>query len=375
MMWPGTMKFDASAVGEVPLVSIGMPVFNGQSHIDEALRSALAQDYPNLEIIISDNASTDATAEICVKHAAVDSRIRYDRNPENVGATRNFHLTLAASKGKYFTWLAHDDVLHRTDYVSRMVAFMEQAPDVVLCGSALDHLDYWEPGSITPEHYPEIAPNRTWREARLEFFRWPQPQSYYVVYGVYRRDDLARVPVPRRLVRGRSVALVAEYDLLLPLIRYGRIVALPEPLRAYRHRVRSMGAIAQSELTNWEKFLYGLSVKRSILATAWKLDVPFSEKRELVCLALRNFFVANWRRPHDQSVTLAANRKEMANLYRICDERQKVIDILQKACDERLELIERLNAACTEKEQALNNLRGEIASLREGSASTSGHLG
>jgi glycosyltransferase involved in cell wall biosynthesis len=93
-----------------PKVSIGMPVFNGQPYITNAINSLLAQTYKNFELIISDNASTDSTEEICRAYAENDTRISYTRKKNNVGAFSNFQTVLASSTGEYFMWAAADDV-------------------------------------------------------------------------------------------------------------------------------------------------------------------------------------------------------------------------------------------------------------------------
>ena len=93
-----------------PLVSIGMPVYNGERFIRQALDSLLAQDCENFELIISDNASADGTQEICLEYAAQDGRIRYYRNENNLGALANFNRVLGLAQGPYFMWAAHDDV-------------------------------------------------------------------------------------------------------------------------------------------------------------------------------------------------------------------------------------------------------------------------
>ena len=95
---------------QMPLVSIGMPVFNEARFIDSALRSLRAQDYPNLEIIISDNASTDGTVEICERHAGEDARIRIERAASNRGAIANFQHALDQARGEYFMWAAGHDL-------------------------------------------------------------------------------------------------------------------------------------------------------------------------------------------------------------------------------------------------------------------------
>jgi glycosyltransferase involved in cell wall biosynthesis len=90
-------------------VSIGMPVYNGEKYIREALDSLLAQSYTDFELVISDNASTDGTEAICQQYAATDSRIRYVRQPVNLGALDNFTFVLDEARGGYFMWAAADD--------------------------------------------------------------------------------------------------------------------------------------------------------------------------------------------------------------------------------------------------------------------------
>ena len=93
-----------------PQVSIGMPVYNGEPFIQEALDSLLAQSFSDFELIISDNASTDATQAICQEYAAMDARVYYVRQPENRGAMTNFKFVLDEAAGEYFMWAAADDV-------------------------------------------------------------------------------------------------------------------------------------------------------------------------------------------------------------------------------------------------------------------------
>src|SRR5262245_8959742 len=101
----------SSVLQDVPLASICVPVYNGADHLEEALDSIRAQEYPRLEIVVSDNASEDATAEIVRRYARLDPRIRYQRNAVNLGAHENFRLAIGAATGDYCTWLAHDDTL------------------------------------------------------------------------------------------------------------------------------------------------------------------------------------------------------------------------------------------------------------------------
>jgi glycosyltransferase involved in cell wall biosynthesis len=91
-----------------PAVSIGLPIYNGEAHIGRALESILQQDFDDFEVIVSDNASTDATATICLEYARQDSRIRFHQNPSNIGAGPNHNLVFGLARGRFFAWAAHD---------------------------------------------------------------------------------------------------------------------------------------------------------------------------------------------------------------------------------------------------------------------------
>lgn len=139
-------------VSEQPLVSIGMPVYNGEAFVETALRALLAQDYPRLEIVISDNASTDGTEAICRRLVAEDPRLRYERNATNIGAMPNFMRVLQQANGPYFMWAAHDD-LWNPRFVSLLVAALRAHPEAVLATSQVRHVR----PDRTPSHH---APDR-----------------------------------------------------------------------------------------------------------------------------------------------------------------------------------------------------------------------
>jgi glycosyltransferase involved in cell wall biosynthesis len=125
---------------ESPLVSIGLPVFNGEMFLGAALDSLLSQSYPNLEIVISDNASTDATPGICERYAQRDSRIRYSRLPENIGGVPNHNLVFTQSRGSFFVWAAHDDVW-APEFVAACVTRLQQDPGAVLAHPKMGVID------------------------------------------------------------------------------------------------------------------------------------------------------------------------------------------------------------------------------------------
>lgn len=123
-----------------PTVSIGLPVYNGENFLADALESLVSQTYTDFEIIVSDNASTDATEEIVRRYMADDERIRYYRNDHNLGANPNYNRTFALARGEYFRWHAHDD---RCDakYLELCVDLLERDPSVSLVHSKTGYID------------------------------------------------------------------------------------------------------------------------------------------------------------------------------------------------------------------------------------------
>ena len=118
----------------IPVVSIGLAVYNGELYLERAIDSILAQTFEDFELVICDNDSSDRTEAICRAYAERDSRIRYYRNPTNIGGVNNENKTFALSRGKYYRLMAHDDRL-APDLIAKSVVVLEQNPDVVLCYS------------------------------------------------------------------------------------------------------------------------------------------------------------------------------------------------------------------------------------------------
>ncbi|MFD3330889.1 glycosyltransferase family 2 protein [Streptomyces sp. NPDC058701] len=128
-----------------PLISIGLPVYNGARFLDETITSLLAQDFNDFELLIADNASTDDTTLICAHHARQDSRVTVHRNPQNKGAAWNYNRLVDLARGKYFKWAAYDDLLH-ISFLSSCLTRMEQQPDAVLCHTwAIDIDEHGQP--------------------------------------------------------------------------------------------------------------------------------------------------------------------------------------------------------------------------------------
>lgn len=112
-------------------VSLGMPVYNGENYLAQAIESVLKQTYSNWELIIVDNCSTDATSKISLNYSQLDSRIQYIKNPTNIGAAPNFRKALTLATGTYFKWIAHDDLYHE-NWIQVCVEALNKDPQIVL---------------------------------------------------------------------------------------------------------------------------------------------------------------------------------------------------------------------------------------------------
>jgi len=116
----------------MPKVSIAVPTYNCEKYIAQSLDSLLGQTYGDFELVISDNASSDGTEEICHRYAAKDRRVRYIRRSENIGGPGNFRYVFAQCSGQYHKWSTADDFWH-PGFLEEAVAVLDSRPDVVLC--------------------------------------------------------------------------------------------------------------------------------------------------------------------------------------------------------------------------------------------------
>lgn len=206
-----------------PLVSIGLPVYNGESYLREALDSLLAQDYQNFELIISDNGSTDATSAICQEYALRDERISYYRSEQNQGASWNFNHVLQLSKGEFFMWAAHDDVW-RQDFIEKCLQELLKEPQAVLCYC---HCQFISPNS----DLLNISFAGDPRKEDSIYERWLNLHKYWEihasVYGLMRREAIS-------LVRQALSIHCSDLVFVSEMITQGKILVIPEILHYKR---------------------------------------------------------------------------------------------------------------------------------------------
>jgi glycosyltransferase involved in cell wall biosynthesis len=208
-------------------VAIGLPVYNGAKYVAEAIESVQAQTYSDFELLISDNASSDATEEICRDFASRDSRIHYSRAEENRGAAWNFNRAFELSRGEYFKWLAHDDVIG-PQYLARAVAVLDENPTIVLCHARTGIIDgqgelVTDPGSEDLESWEIQGVSRDAELRRLDYARSPRPDLRYLgvllysirnheVFGLMRREAMHKTGLHHPYCGGEKVFL-AELSL------------------------------------------------------------------------------------------------------------------------------------------------------------------
>jgi len=119
-----------------PKISIGIPVYNGEKFIRKCIESVLQQNNRNFELIISDNASTDSTPEICKEFLNKDDRISFVRQDKNMGQNWNFNFLLEKANGEYFVWVAADTFL-LPEFIEKNIAVLESQDKAVGCISRI----------------------------------------------------------------------------------------------------------------------------------------------------------------------------------------------------------------------------------------------
>lgn len=177
----------------MPLVSVGLPVYNGVERIEAVVRSVLGQDHADLELVISDNASTDGTEQLCRSLVAEDPRIVYHRNPVNVGLLNNFVGALRLARGEFFRWVGDDDWL-APNCVSRGLDVFADDPRLILVTS---QVDYTGPDGVTATApYAGAALRSDDPVVRLTEMLRLLNESHLIIdplYGMVRRDPVVGI--------------------------------------------------------------------------------------------------------------------------------------------------------------------------------------
>ena len=215
-----------------PRLSIGLAVYNGENFLSQSIEALLGQTYEDFELIISDNASTDGTADICRRYAKQDSRVRYFRQRENIGSAPNHNFTIHQAKGELFKTASHDDLYGR-DLLRLCVAVLDEHPAVVLAHSWSAQID--ETNAVTEVvDYPvnTAAPHAPERLRSMLFDGWGDDEG-----GVLRTDVLRRTAL-------HGSYHFADRTFTVELALHGPFYMVPEYHYFRRHHSGQGGARA-----------------------------------------------------------------------------------------------------------------------------------
>jgi glycosyltransferase involved in cell wall biosynthesis len=249
---------------KVPRVSIGLPVYNGEKYLASTLDSILSQTLADFELVISDNASTDATAEICAAYAAEDNRIRYTRNERNIGGARNYNRVFTLSSAPYFTWHAHDDLIGER-YLERCLEPLEKDASVALSYPRISYIDADGEtiGHQAIDDLSIMSPEPADRVRRLMTFEMSGTDIFWAgAFGVNRRSVLETT----QLLGGYNAA---DQVLVLQVLLRGTFAQVDDPLYFRRdHPEASMAANSKpKDVLKW----FDPDIEKRFVLPHWKL--------------------------------------------------------------------------------------------------------
>lgn len=283
-----------------PRVTVGIPVYNGENYLDQAINSILGQTFADLELVISDNASTDGTEDICRTYEAQDDRVRYVRNAVNLGASKNFNHLVHMARGEYFKWAAHDDVC-APDLLQRCVSVLDADDSIILCYSLSLAID--ENGDFLMHFAAQPNLNSTQPHKRFIecICKYPDQNA---VFGLIRTDILKKTKMIGNFPSSDR-ALLGELTLL------GRFYEIPEYLLFKRHHPEQHWRVYNS---NRDKQIWYDPAKADVrVFRTWRLlqehlktidRAPLNRSERAKCYLSMGLWVRyNWRKLLNDFIT------------------------------------------------------------------------
>ena len=241
----GTMADNVTKYdNKIPTVSIGMPVYNGGKYIRTAIDSLLSQSFSDFELIISDNASSDDTRELCELYNKKDKRIRIVVQQENMGAAWNFQYVLLQATGRYFMWAAADDAW-ASNWIGTLLEFIKDS-DFSVRGK----IHYLEHSGITSI----IQPKDFSKNTLLKFFLPPETLKdarHFYNYGLFRTDQLKCLD-RECLQYGWHPDFLYVYSML----QQGNLRTTSETYQIYRINKNGEGTRLVNQKSQIKRFLY-----------------------------------------------------------------------------------------------------------------------
>jgi glycosyltransferase involved in cell wall biosynthesis len=261
-------------VNKEPLVSIIITSYNRCKYIEKAIKSCLEQDYRNIEIVISDNHSTDNTDEI-VKKYIHDKRIKYFVNDVNIGMLPNFKIaTEERATGKYLTYLSSDDYFCNEKFISTGVELINRLEDIVLVVSKNTTL-YEDSGEMLEDNKDHIY--------RYGFMKGEDlfkqfPEWFFPGWGAVLMDKNKLLNT--NIFESKAQSL--DYESNLKLMLQGNVAFIKEPSYVWRlHSSQASGTMNMETLINNLEFIentyhYAKEMNNKINFDEWRHQVYYS---------------------------------------------------------------------------------------------------
>jgi hypothetical protein len=284
-----------------PLVSIGLPVRNGEQHVGEAVRSVLDQGHGRLELVISDNASDDGTEEICRQFIRSDDRVRYYRQSQDIGLIANFNAVLHLARGTYFKWMGDDDRLAPT-YVSRCVEVLNADATLILVTTQQAHIG--PDGAVESSSYDGHQIRSTRPVERLTEMLRLLNESHLLLdplYGMMRQALVARIPRPVMLFEDQIFA--ARLALAGPFGHLDEVLSCrrSKPFPRLTVTARRLGVPV------WQAKLATTLQCRELLTAVREADLTPGERRQASAAVAKMFI-------HRKHVTATHRSRKLAGL-------------------------------------------------------------
>jgi glycosyltransferase involved in cell wall biosynthesis len=270
-----------------PRVSVGMPVYNREKYVAASIEAHLNQTYSDFELIITDNASTDASGEICRAYAARDSRVHYHLNPRNLGAAGNYNRCFELSTGEFFRWTPSDDLVS-PNLLQRAVAVLDSDPTVFVAYPKTKLID--AEGNITGDfdeglHLMDERPSDRWKGVQRHL------RLGNLHYGLNRREKFQKTGLLRNY-NGGDFPLIAEMSL------YGKFYEIPDAFFYRRMHEEASSAMKSSadvmafyDPRKREKlFLYNWVHWGANLQSVVRAPISLGEKLNIVGFQARSIF-------------------------------------------------------------------------------------
>lgn len=270
-----------------PLVTIALPVYNGVDTMGAVAKSVLSQDYENIELLISDNASTDGTGELAREIAAADLRVTYHRQPRNVGIINNFEWTKHNCGGAFLRWIGDDDEI-RPEFVSRCVERFADDPRLLLVTTQLEY--HTNQGELTSLPYNGGSLGSDDAVVRLRAIFDLMAGDYRLIDPLY---GMVRVAAVRGIAHDRILRGDEVYAARLALA--GPWDHVPEILGARRWTDPSADRLASMlEVPRWHMRVRALIAARHLLAAVDTVGLGPTDTWRARALVARFYLQRRW---------------------------------------------------------------------------------